>query len=110
MDKYLIRAAMVGLLAAAGNAQAAIDDRTASGLMGKAQCTACHNVQQRLVGPSFKQVARKHKDDKGAVAALVKKVREGGTGVYGQIPMPPIPKNKISDTDLGNLVEWILSR
>ena len=110
MKQHLIRVAVVGLFAFAGSALAAIDDKTANGLMGKAQCTACHNVEQKLVGPAFKEVAQKHKDDKGAVAALVKKVREGGTGVYGQIPMPPNPKNKISDADLKNLVEWILSK
>ena len=93
-----------------GTGHAAIDDKTATSLMAKAQCAACHNVEQKLVGPSYKQVAEKHRGDAGAVATLVKKVREGGTGVYGQIPMPPNPKNKISDDDLKKLVEWVLSK
>ena len=99
-----------GLLAFAVSANAAIDDKAAAALMGKAQCTACHNVEQKLVGPSFKQVAEKRKDEKDAITILAKKVREGGTGAYGQIPMPPNPKNKISDADLKQLVEWVLTK
>jgi cytochrome c len=110
MKKYLTLVVTSGLLAFGASVHAAVDDKTASALMSKAQCTACHNVERKLVGPSFKQVAQKRKDEKDAVAVIVKKVREGGTGAYGQIPMPPNPKNKISDADLNKLAEWILTK
>lgn len=110
MKKCLAYVAACGLLALAASAHAAIDDKTAAGLMSKARCTACHNVEHRLVGPSFKQVAEKRKAEKDAIATVVKKVRDGGTGAYGQVPMPPNPKNKISDDDLKQLVEWVLTR
>ena len=110
MKKYLTLVVTSGLLAFGASVHAAVDDKTASALMSKAQCTACHNVERKLVGPSFKQVAQKRKDEKDAVAVIVKKVREGGTGAYGQIPMPPNPKSKISDADLKKLVEWVLTK
>lgn len=110
MKKYLTLAAVGGLFAASFGAQAAIDDKTATGLMGKAQCSACHGIDQKMVGPSYKQVAAKRKGEKDAVATLIKKVREGGSGAYGQIPMPPNPKDKISDDELKQLVEWVLTK
>ena len=91
-------------------ASAAIDDKKATELMNKGGCAACHNVDKKLVGPSFKEVAKKHKGQKDAVAVLTKKVRAGGAGVYGQIPMPPNPSDKISDADLKSMVEWVLSK
>lgn len=91
-------------------ANAAIDDKKATEIMAKAGCSACHTIDKKLVGPSYKEVAKKHKGAKDAVAMLAKKVREGGTGAYGQIPMPPNPKDKISDDDLKSMVEWVLSK
>lgn len=91
-------------------ANAAIDDKKATEIMNKAGCSACHNVDKKLVGPAFKEVAKKHKGDKSAAAMLVKKVRSGGSGAYGQIPMPPNPKEKISDADLKAMVDWVLSK
>jgi len=91
-------------------ASAAIDDKKATELLGKGSCTACHTVDKKAVGPSYKEVAKKHKGEKDAVAVLAKKVREGGAGAYGQIPMPPNPKDKISDADLKTLVDWVLSK
>ena len=110
MNKLLTTAVAGSLIAISTGANAAVDDKAAAGLMAKAQCTACHNIEQKLVGPSFKDIALKRKDEKDSTAMLMKKVREGGTGAYGQIPMPPNPKAKISDADLKNLVEWILSK
>ena len=91
-------------------ANAAIDDKKAAEIMSKAGCGACHTVDKKLVGPAYKEVAKKHKGQKDAVAVLTKKIREGGAGVYGQIPMPPNPKDRISDDDLKSMVEWVLSR
>ena len=91
-------------------ANAAIDDKKANEIMSKAGCSACHTVDKKLVGPSYKDVAKKQKGAKDAAAMLTKKVRDGGAGAYGQIPMPPNPKEKISDADLKALVEWVLSK
>lgn len=75
--------------------------------MVKAGCTVCHNKDKKIVGPSYKQIAEKHKG-KNDVAALVEKARKGGSGVYGPVPMPPNPVSKISDADLKAAVEFIL--
>jgi cytochrome c len=91
-------------------ANAAIDDKKAQEIMSKSGCGACHTVDKKLVGPAYKEVAAKHKGQKDAAAALTKKVRSGGAGVYGQIPMPPNSASQISDADLKALVDWVLSK
>lgn len=77
-------------------------------LAQKSGCTACHNVDKKLVGPAYKDVAAKYKGQGDAVAKLSDKVRKGGTGVWGPIPMPPNGADKISDADLKAVIEWIL--
>ena len=64
----------------------------------KHNCTACHAVDKKIVGPSYKDVAAKHKGDAGAAAKLAEKVKKGGAGVYGPIPMPPNPA--VPDADV----------
>jgi cytochrome c len=99
-------------LAVAGSASAqALDDRKANDLMVKAGCNACHAVDKKGVGPSYKDVAAKTRPKKDAAAQyLFDKVRKGGAGVYGQVPMPPNPPDKIGDADLKALVAWILTK
>jgi len=70
-------------------------------------CLACHAVDKKLVGPAYKDVAAKYASDKDAVAKLAKKVREGGVGAWGQIPMPANPQ--VSDAEAVTLVKWVLS-
>jgi cytochrome c len=70
-------------------------------------CAACHAVDKKLVGPAYVEVAAKYKGDKDAVAKLTKKVKEGGSGVWGQIPMPP--NVAIPTADITDLVTWILT-
>lgn len=77
-------------------------------LAQKAACTACHAKEKKLVGPSFKDIAAKYAGDAGAAAQLSAKVRSGGKGVWGQIPMPPNDAEKINDADLKSVVDWIL--
>jgi cytochrome c len=60
-----------------------------------------------LVGPSYKDVAAKYRNDKNAEASLIKKVKEGGKGVWGDVPMPP--NAQIKDSDIKSIVHWILS-
>ena len=70
-------------------------------------CLACHATDKKLVGPAYKDIAAKYKADKNAQATLVKKVREGGVGVWGQIPMPANPQ--VNEQEAQALVKWVLS-
>jgi cytochrome c len=69
-------------------------------------CTACHAVDKKVIGPAYKDVAKKYKGDAKAPDMLAQKVVKGGQGVWGPIPMPP---NKVSDDEAKKLVAWILS-
>jgi cytochrome c len=91
-------------------ARAAIDDAKGAALLKSGGCVTCHSVEKKLVGPAFKDVAAKHKGDPDAVAKLAKIVRAGGKGVYGPVPMPPNPVGKISDADLHDVLEWVLTK
>ena len=71
-------------------------------------CTACHAVDKKLIGPAYRDVAAKYATDKDASAKLAKKVREGGVGVWGQIPMPANPQ--INADEAAALVKWILAQ
>ena len=104
----LILTAFAGVaLFAAGTAHAALDNAAAEAMMKKDGCAACHAVDKKLVGPAYVEVAAKYKGDKDAVAKLTKKVKEGGSGVWGQIPMPP---NAATPTaDITDLVTWIMT-
>ena len=77
-------------------------------LAGKSGCLACHSVDKKIVGPAYKDVAAKYKGDKGAEAKLIEKVKKGGQGVWGDIPMPP-NSPLVKDEDIKKLVDWILS-
>ncbi|RKU01905.1 cytochrome C [Burkholderia sp. Nafp2/4-1b] len=70
-------------------------------------CMGCHAVDRKLVGPSFKDIAARYKSDPDAVAKLSKKVKDGGSGVWGAIPMPAHPR--MSDADARSVVEWVLA-
>ena len=70
-------------------------------------CLTCHGMDKKVIGPSFKQIATKYRNDKSAEAGLTKKVKAGGKGVWGEVPMPPNPH--VKDPDVKTLVEWILS-
>jgi cytochrome c len=80
----------------------------ASALATKYNCQACHTVDKKLVGPSYKEVAAKYSGDSAAPGKLAQKIKNGGTGVWGQIPMPP--NAAVPDADLKTLVEWILAQ
>ena len=70
-------------------------------------CISCHAVDKKLVGPSYKDVAAKYKGDAGAAEALAAKVKAGGKGVWGQIPMPP---NNVTPEEAKKLATWVLSQ
>ena len=69
-------------------------------------CLACHAVDKKVVGPSYKDVAKKHGNDASKADALAQKIIKGGSGVYGAIPMPANPK--VSEADAKKLASWIL--
>ena len=103
-----MKLALIGLTAAGllvgGQAMAAVDGLA---LAQKNACLACHQVDKKVVGPAYKDVAKKYAGDKGAEAKLVKKVKEGGKGVWGEVPMPP--NAQVKDDDIKAIVHWILS-
>ena len=105
MKRYGI--ALAAVLFAAGNAHAALDKAAAQALMQKDGCAACHAIDKKGVGPAYQDVAAKYRGDKDALAKLSNKVKRGGSGVWGSIPMPPT--TQVSDADIKNLVDWILT-
>jgi cytochrome c len=76
-------------------------------LAKKNNCLACHMVDKKLVGPAYQDVAKKYAGDKTAEAKLFDKVKKGGAGVWGTIPMPP--NSTVKDDDIKTLVKWILA-
>jgi len=76
-------------------------------LAKKSNCMSCHAVDKKLVGPSYQEVAAKYKGNAGAAKMLAEKVKKGGSGVWGQVPMPP--NAAVSDKDIETLVKWVLA-
>ena len=70
-------------------------------------CLACHQVDKKLVGPSYKDIAAKYKTDKDAEKKLAAKIRAGGVGVWGQVPMPANPA--VSEAEAVTLAKWVLA-
>ena len=77
-----------------------------SELAKRKACLSCHGVEKRIVGPSFKEVAARYKGQGGAEAHLLKKLRHGGSGTWGPLPMPPNPD--LAEADAAALVRWVL--
>ncbi|PXX46178.1 MULTISPECIES: c-type cytochrome [Aquitalea] len=100
MKKMLLAALLLGTAAAPAMANLA--------LAQKNNCLSCHAVDHKVVGPAYKDVAKKYAGDKGAEAKLIAKVKAGGSGVWGPIPMPP--NSQVSDADIKTLVKWVLSQ
>ena len=100
--KSLILSAAALAFAAALPAQANED------LAKKHLCTTCHVVKgTKTIGPTYADVAKKYAGQKDAEAKLVEKVKKGGQGVWGQVPMPP--NAAVPDADVKTLVKWVLS-
>lgn len=70
-------------------------------------CMACHALDKKMVGPSYKDIAAKYASDAGAAAKLAVKIQKGGVGVWGQIPMPANPS--VSAAEAETLAKWVLS-
>lgn len=97
---FLVAALAAGLLAVP---VAQADEAMAK----KYNCTACHQLEKKVVGPAYKEVAKKYKGQADAAAKLAEKVKKGGSGVWGPVPMPPNPA--VPDGDIQKLVAWILA-
>ncbi|BCF87061.1 c-type cytochrome [Paraburkholderia largidicola] len=107
-----LRVVMGGLVVAAGfgvvSAAHAADAPSRGPAIARANaCMGCHAVDRKLVGPSFQQVAEKYRGNAGAAVLLSKKVKEGGSGVWGAIPMPAHPA--MNDADIRTVVDWVLA-
>jgi len=100
----MIGAAILGVALSSG-ANATLSDSDAAKLTAKYNCQGCHTVDKKLVGPAFKDVAQKYAGDQSAPQKLAQKVKIGGSGAWGAIPMPP---NNVPDADLNALVAWVL--
>jgi len=99
-----MKIAITAVLAAMVSMPAAASEELAK----KYACTACHVVKgAKTVGPTYADVAKKYAGQKGVEAKLAEKVKKGGSGVWGQVPMAPNPN--VPDADLQALVKWILS-
>ncbi len=100
--KLSLVALVAGALVAGGAAAA-----TPQELLTKSGCMACHQVDKKVVGPSYKDVSKKYKGDAGAAAKLADKVKKGGSGVWGQVPMPP--NAAVKDDDVKAMILHILT-
>ena len=100
----LIRTALIAALAAGFTLAAPA--RADEALAKKHNCLACHQIDKKSVGPAYKEIAKKYKGQAGIEAKLAEKVKKGGQGVWGPVPMPP--NAAMSDADIKTLVDWLL--
>src|SRR5688500_8745941 len=98
----------VAVFLVAAAASAPLPAAASEELAKKHGCFACHATDKKLVGPSYKEVAAKYRSDKAAAGKLFEKVKKGGQGVWGQVPMPP--NGHVPDADIKALAKWILSQ
>ena len=76
-------------------------------LIGASDCTACHAIDRKIIGPAYKDVAAKYENTPANVDTLVAKVKKGGMGNWGNVPMTPHPD--LPDADVKEMVQYILS-
>jgi cytochrome c len=101
--KYTVISASLALAMASGASLAA----DAQQLLKEKNCLSCHQLDNKLVGPAYKDVAAKYKARKDAEAYLVSKIKGGSTGVWGPIPMPP--NGTVNDAEAHTLAKFVLT-
>lgn len=127
MKKYLVLFAITGLVAAAcGGSEEKKEEKAAEPaaaapvadlssnpdytkgleLVGKSDCLTCHKVNDKLIGPSYKDVANKYEPTEENISLLAGKIIKGGKGVWGEVPMTPHPQ--ISEEDAKAMVKYVL--
>ena len=99
-----MKRALFALIAAATVSAPVLADQA---LATAKNCMACHALDKKLVGPSYKDVAAKYASDKTAADKLATKIQKGGAGVWGPVPMPANPQ--VSDAEAKKLAAWVLS-
>ena len=97
----------LSLAAAALCVAATASAQSGEDLIKKNGCTACHAIDKKIIGPAYNEVAAKYKGDAKAPAYLQNKIKQGGSGVWGQVPMPP--NTQVSDADIKSIVTYILA-
>ncbi|MBL0353124.1 MAG: c-type cytochrome [Candidatus Dechloromonas phosphoritropha] len=103
-----MKAVYIAMMAAAGIVMAGQAYADEGADLAKAKnCMACHAIDKKLVGPAYKDVAAKYKGDPKAQEMLAVKIKAGGKGVWGQIPMPP---NNVTPEEASKLAAWVLSQ
>lgn len=102
------RLACIAALAAVA-ATTAVPTFAADGadLAKQKNCLACHTVDKKVVGPSYKEVAAKYNGQKDAATMLAEKIQKGSNGTWGQIPMPP---NPVTPEEAKTLATWVLTQ
>ncbi len=106
--KALLLAVMASASMLVAAQATAADAKAAEALAQKSGCLACHSIDKKVLGPAYKDVAAKYKGDKTAEAKLVEKVKKGGSGVWGPMPMPA-NSPQVKDEDIKTIVQWILA-
>lgn len=89
---------------------AAAEEVSGEELMERSGCISCHRIDQKLIGPAFRDVAARYRNRADAADYLAGRIRGGSEeGIWGDLPMPPNPVDKISDENLSLVIEWLLS-
>src|SRR5690554_4725268 len=100
-------AASIPLAMAGGLVQASPDPAEVQQILTKNACLACHAVDTKMIGPSYRDVAEKYADDPEAAETIAGHIKNGSSGIWGPIPMPP--NAAVSDDDIAKVVEWVLA-
>ena len=95
------------ILAATMASVASMPALASADLAQKKNCMACHAIDRKVVGPSYKDVAAKYAGQKDAADKLAQKIQKGGVGVWGQVPMPANPQ--VNDAEAKQLAAWVLT-
>ena len=104
MKKMMIRFTLFALVAIVGLTAPALADQA---LATAKNCMACHAIDKKVLGPAYKDVAKKYAGQKDAAAKLATKVMKGGSGVWGAVSMPANPQ--VNEAEANKLVAWILA-
>ncbi|MGE0671429.1 MAG: c-type cytochrome [Methylibium sp.] len=102
----ILAASLTAMVVGGAHAQG-VDANAAMALAQKNGCLACHSLDGKMVGPAWKDVGKKYAGDAEAEAKLVTKVRKGGKGVWGEVPMPP--NVTVKEADVRTLVQYVLT-
>lgn len=105
--KVLSLALPIALFASGSAVADTVDIEQINEILQNNACFACHQVENKVVGPSYLEVAEKYQDDADYSDTLAQHIKEGSQGIWGPVPMPP--NAAISDEDLTIVVDWIMA-